>query len=248
MSPIAAIERLQAEMEPYFPIKVFKDEIETRPSKTLSSANPKDEDIINVLGVNDDSRLFEEDKSYIEAFKNQKIRVAGFGGQGVLMAGVTLAQLGMENGLDVTWLPSYGPEMRGGTANCHVVLSNKEVGTPLVESPNVLIAMNSPSLDEFLPQVEKGGLVVVNSSIVEKKVSRDDVKAIYVPMTEIAESLGLRAAANMVAVTAYLTFSGVMKMDQLKKMIETSFKKKELIPKNMEVIDKAHEYVKQNCL
>ncbi len=248
LSPSDAIDRLQSQMETYFPLKVFKDDTETRSPKRLASALPKDEDIINILGVNDETVLFKKDEGFIKNFKDQRVRVAGFGGQGVLMAGVTLAQLGMETGLNVTWLPSYGPEMRGGTANCHVVISNKPVGTPLVELPNVLIAMNSPSLDEFLPIVEKGGLVVVNSSIVTKKIERTDVKAVYVPMTDIAESLGLRAASNMVAVTAYLAFTGVMKLDQLKKMLEVGFKKKDLLAKNMEVIDKAYEYVKINCL
>lgn len=149
----------------------------------------------------------------------------------------------MAHNLNVTWLPSYGPEMRGGTANCHVVMSNKKVGTPVVEKPNALIAMNTPSYDNFEPTLVPGSLVIVNSSIVERKAKRDDVTTLYIPVTDIATELGVKAAQNMAAVSAYLTYSGIMDIENLITLIKTNFKKKNLVDKNIEVIKKAHEYV-----
>lgn len=248
MTPLDAIQRVKDEMVPYFPVKNFKDEIENRTPKPVKTNLPDSNDIIKVLGVDKDEKIFEEDKPFIEKFPIQKIRIAGFGGQGVLLAGTTLGYLGMELGLKATWLPSYGPEMRGGTANCHVVLSNKEVGSPLVEKADVLIAMNEPSLGEFSETVNKNGLVIVNSSLTENKCLRGDVKTLYVPMTQIAELCGLKAAANMVGITAYLAYTGIIDIDKLSALIKTNFKKKELASKNIEVINKAYAYVKENYL
>jgi 2-oxoglutarate ferredoxin oxidoreductase subunit gamma len=193
--------------------------------------------------MNEVSDIFTPEDSFISNFKDQSIKIAGFGGQGVLMAGSTLSYLAMELGLEVTWLPSYGPEMRGGTANCSVNIANHEIGTPVVEKPNVLIAMNGPSLHTFEKTVAPGGLIVVNSSVTDDKVSRDDVKAIYVPMNDIAEGVGLRAATNMAALTAYLATTGVFKVDDLKRFMEKKFKKPELLGKNFEIMDKTVEFL-----
>ncbi len=134
----------------------------------------------------------------------QGVVFAGFGGQGILLSGKVLARAGMQEGLEVTWLPSYGPEMRGGTANCTVVLSDKPIGAPIVDAPWALVAMNEPSLDRFEPQLAEGGRVVINSSLVNRAVKRSDLTAIPVPVTELAVSLDMPRAANMVALGALL--------------------------------------------
>jgi len=126
------------------------------------------------------------------------ILLAGFGGQGILFTGKVAAYGGMIDGKEVSWLPSYGPEMRGGTANCSVCVSDSPIGSPLVTAPDVLIAMNLPSLEKFERTVVPGGLIMVDSSIVEKKVGRKDVKAIYLPATRLASDNGLKGLANMV--------------------------------------------------
>ncbi|NMB28513.1 MAG: 2-oxoacid:ferredoxin oxidoreductase subunit gamma [Clostridiaceae bacterium] len=147
-----------------------------------------------------------------------EIIVAGFGGQGVMSIGTTMAETAMAQGLNVSWLPSYGPEMRGGTANCNVVIADTEIISPIVLEPSELIAMNQPSLDKFEPAVKPGGLILVNESIVERKVQRDDVRAIYVPSLEIASELGNMRVANMamlgayIEATKYLTFETVVDM------------------------------------
>ncbi|MCK5882706.1 MAG: 2-oxoacid:acceptor oxidoreductase family protein [Bacteriovoracaceae bacterium] len=246
MTPVDAIKRLEEEVIPYFPLANFKDDTDDRPAKLQKTGIVKAEDIIRVLGVDKDERIFPLDENFINNFPNQNIKVAGFGGQGVLMAGTTLGSLGMELGLKTTWLPSYGPEMRGGTANCNVCISKDEIGSPIVESPDVLIAMNEPSMHNFGPEVKKGGLIIANSSVIQNAYKRDDVTIINVPMTEIADECGVKAAANMAAVTAYMSYTGVIDLETLKTLIKTNFKKKNLIDKNIEVIEAAEKYIVEN--
>ena len=123
---------------------------------------------------------------------------AGFGGQGLLFSGKVLAYKGLIEEKNVSWLPSYGPEMRGGTANCSVIVSDDPVGAPIVLNPDVLVAMNVPSLDKFEAQVKPGGTILVDSSLIERKVARDDVKVYYVPATKLAGENGFPTLANMI--------------------------------------------------
>lgn len=143
----------------------------------------------------------------------RSIVIAGFGGQGVILAGKILAQAGMDHGLEVTWLPSYGPEMRGGTANCTVILSEDPVGSPIVDEPTALIAMNRPSLDKFEPVLAAGAAVVVNSSLVERIANRDDLDARYVPLNDLAATAGNSRSINMVALGAYLKATGALPLE-----------------------------------
>ena len=122
------------------------------------------------------------------------ILLAGFGGQGILFTGKVIAYAGLMEDMEVSWLPSYGPEMRGGTANCSVCLSDNKIGSPLVTNPDVLVAMNLPSLEKFENDVVPGGLIIIDSSIIDKKVEREDVKVIYIPASEIAEKAGMSRA------------------------------------------------------
>src|SRR5512144_1680254 len=117
---------------------------------------------------------------------------AGFGGQGVLFAGQILAFAGMDAGKEVTWMPSYGPEMRGGTANCTVIIADEEIGSPLVRNPQAVIAMNLPSLDKYETTIRPGGVLVVNESIVNRAITRADIRAVLISGNEIAEALGDR--------------------------------------------------------
>ena len=125
---------------------------------------------------------------------------AGFGGQGILFSGKLLAYKGLMEDKNVSWLPSYGPEMRGGTANCSVIISDTPVGSPIVSKPDVLIAMNLPSLDLFENSVKEGGMIFVDSSLIERKVNRTDVKVFYIPATKIASDNNIPKLANMIIV------------------------------------------------
>lgn len=243
MSSPDAVKWVKDVMEEYFPVENFKDLIKERPPKPKPKPLASSDEIIKVLGLTGEEKLFDADPEFLENFPEQRLRIAGFGGQGVLMAGTTLCMLGMNKDLSTCWLPSYGPAIRGGTANCHVVLSNSSIGSPVVDKPNVLIAMNLPSLDSFEDIVTPGGLIIVNSSIVERKVKRDDVESLYIPMTRIAEDQGLRRASNMVALTAYISYTKLMSIDELIILFEANFKKKELIRKNVEIIRATHQYI-----
>lgn len=132
--------------------------------------------------------------------KNLNMVFAGFGGQGVLFAGKVAAYAGLIENKEISWLPSYGPEMRGGTANCSVCISDEPIGSPLVTNPNVLVAMNLPSLDKFINAVEPGGVVIIDSSLIDKKVERNDVTVYYVPSSSLAEENGLKGLSNMILV------------------------------------------------
>lgn len=141
---------------------------------------------------------------------------AGFGGQGVMLAGKLLAQAGVDHGLEVTWLPSYGPEMRGGTANCTVLLSGEPIGSPVVDNPTALVAMNLPSLDRFEKTVAEEGIIVVNSSLITRPVERGDVQALPVPANDIAVSLGSPQVANMVVLGAVVKATGIIPFELIK--------------------------------
>jgi 2-oxoisovalerate ferredoxin oxidoreductase beta subunit len=246
MSPLESIDWITEALEKNFPLGVYKDVEAERVERNHADFKVEPNKVRALLGMDDESKIFATDKNFIENFKDQNIKIAGFGGQGVLMGGSTIAYLAMEMGLEVTWLPSYGPEMRGGTANCSVNISKNEIGTPVVEYPNILVAMNTPSLHAFIDTVTPGGLVIVNSSVINEKVTRPDVKAIYVPMNEIAESVDLRAATNMAAVAAYMSYAGVFEIDNLKTFMKHKFKKPDLLDKNFKIIDKTVEHLKAN--
>ena len=153
----------------------------------------------------------------------KEIIISGFGGQGGLAIGKNLAEAGMAEGLNVTWAPSYGPEMRGGTANCSVVLSDKPVGSPVFAHPTELIALNEPSLAKFEAGVVPGGMVFVNSDVVTDKVSRDDLTAYYIPCSKIADEVGNPKVSNMVMLGAYVAATGILKQETIEEMIRKMF-------------------------
>ena len=176
----------------------------------------------------------------------RSVVISGFGGQGVILAGKILAQAGMNHGLEVTWLPSYGPEMRGGTANCTVVLSDEPVGSPIVDEPTAVVALNRPSLDKFEPIVAAGGAVVVNASLIERHVTRDDIDAHYVRVNDIALEAGSARAINMVALGAYLKATGIVPLEVVKstmtQMLEESGKAK-FVPLNEQALERGYDAV-----
>lgn len=159
----------------------------------------------------------------------KEIIIAGFGGQGVLLIGRMLAYAGMMEGKEVSWLPSYGPEMRGGTANCTVVISDKPVGSPVVKSPDILMVLNRPSLDKFEPFVKKNGLLIINSSLIDRKSERNDIDVLYVPANDIAIKCGSPKAANMVALGALIGKTDLLKIESVEETIKETFSEKEKI-------------------
>lgn len=171
---------------------------------------------------------------------------AGFGGQGVLLMGQLLAYAGMLEDKEVSWLPSYGPEMRGGTANCSVVISDEPVASPVVTKASAVVAMNRPSLDKFEDAVLPGGMLFINSSIIDKKPERTDIKVYYVPCNEIAEELGNGRVANMVMLGAYIELTKCVDIESVLDALlhKLGEKKAHLIPLNREALNRGAESVR----
>ncbi|MGB9790888.1 MAG: 2-oxoacid:acceptor oxidoreductase family protein [Thermotoga caldifontis] len=171
--------------------------------------------------------------------------LAGFGGQGVMLMGQTLAQAGMIEGKNVTWFPSYGPEMRGGTANCTVVISDEPVASPIVDTPDVVVAMNIPSLLKFEPRLKKGGFLFLNSSVIDRKASRNDIKVIEVPANEIAEKVGNLKVANMVVLGAIVAVTKCVKVESVVSALQYKLGEKgsSLLKLNLEAIEAGIRHV-----
>lgn len=175
----------------------------------------------------------------------EEIIVAGFGGQGVLRLGQLISYAGMIDGKEVSWLPSYGPEMRGGTANCNVMYSDSPIGSPIVTRATALITLNGPATEKFADVVKPGGDIFVNSSIVEKKIERSDVNTFYIPANEIAIKLGNVRIVNMVMLGAYLKRTNLFSLDIAEKALRHVLgpSKEKLIPINMEAMAEGAKYV-----
>jgi len=173
----------------------------------------------------------------------ENIIMAGFGGQGVLFIGRLLAYAAMKEGRNVTWIPSYGPEMRGGTANCTVVVSEEVIGSPVITSPHALIVMNNPSLDAFEPRLKTGGLLIINSSLITRGIRRNDITVVKAPANKIAFEIGNDRAANMVLLGAYISRTKVVTkgniLEALKKVLGE--KKKQLFEMNKTAFEKGIE-------
>jgi len=177
----------------------------------------------------------------------KEIIIAGFGGQGVLFAGQVLAYAAMDLGKEVTWIPSYGPEMRGGTANCTVVIADEEIGSPLVQNPPAAIALNLPSYDKYEPLIQEGGVLVVNASMVDRHAKREDITTIYVHANEIAEEIGDRKLTNMVVVGALLAKLPEISLEAVEAALKAHLPERhhKLLPKNYEALKRGYEEAKK---
>ena len=173
-----------------------------------------------------------------------EIILSGFGGQGIMFAGQIISYAAMDSGKEVTWIPSYGPEMRGGTANCTVVIADEEIGSPVVKKPDLALAMNLPSLDKYEPLVKPGGALVINASMVDRAAKRTDITTVAIPCTEIAEEIGNPRLANMVAIGALLACTDVLTLADLETALNNHMpgRHKHLLPKNVEALKKGAEY------
>lgn len=175
---------------------------------------------------------------------NKEILIAGFGGQGILFSGKFLAYEGLIDGKEVSWLPSYGPEMRGGTANCSIIISDNKVGSPIVDKPDALIAMNAPSFDKYITEVKSGGQVFVDSSLIEAKTDREDIEAYYIPATKMAAEEGLTGLANMIILGLFIKKSGIVPDENIEKAMRkvVSAKKEKLFELNMKAISLGYNF------
>jgi 2-oxoisovalerate ferredoxin oxidoreductase beta subunit len=226
MSPVDAQKWVRDVMEKTYPLGVFRDHTAEAQPRCAPEPPPSLDRIPEILGLGDGITLNswwsenlgnprvepEASRAGPAAFSevDLRVRVAGFGGQGVLLAGEVLAEAGLDAGLEVSWLPSYGPEMRSGTSNCHIRLSHEPIDSPLVTSPNILLAMNEPSLKKFAATVQPGGWILYNGDAIPEDCKRDDVHALAFPFTQVADKLGEPRVANMVILGTLLEITGVL--------------------------------------
>ncbi len=178
------------------------------------------------------------------------IVVAGFGGQGVLLAGQLLAYAGMDAGRHVTWIPSYGPEMRGGTAHCTVIISDEPIGSPVVARPDVVIALNQPSFVKYKPLLKEGGLLVGNGNLVTAVSSRSDIETLFVPLNELAEKHGSNKMVNVTAVGALLARRPVLSLEVVAQALRDHLpaRKAHLLEQNLLVLQAGHDFAMQGAL
>lgn len=171
---------------------------------------------------------------------------AGFGGQGALFAGQILAFAGMDAGKDVTWMPSYGPEMRGGTANCQVIIADEEIGSPLSLNPKAVVAMNLPSFDKYEPMVAVDGVLIVNASLVNRGLKRDDIKGVLIPANEMAESLGNQRLTNMIMLGALLQELPVLPLDAVEIALDNHLpeRHRKLLSANIDALRRGAAFVR----
>jgi 2-oxoisovalerate ferredoxin oxidoreductase beta subunit len=203
MSPVDAQHWVRDVMEKTYPLAVLRDRTKEVQPKPARESEPALEEIPRILGVIDEGTV-EPSDAQAQGCVDLQVRVAGFGGQGVLLLGEVLAEAGLHAGMEVSWLPSYGPEMRSGTSNCHVRLAREPIDSPLVVHPDVLVAMNEPSLHKFCASVRPGGWIFYNGDTVPKECEREDVHMLARPFTHVADELGDGRAGNMVILGALL--------------------------------------------
>jgi len=224
--PVEARRWVLDKMIPTFPLNVFRD----RRPEIPAGNEPPQRPVADVLGITPKAEARDVSKpKHAHHFKDVKIKIAGFGGQGVLLLGQLLIEMGMREGLEVSWLPSYGPEMRSGSAHCHVCLSKERIGSPLISHPDVLVAMNEYSLRKFVHEVASGGVILYNGASLPADFSAPDVQVVSIPASEIADKLGSTKATNIVMMGALLEETECLAPGTALSVLEDKVKKLNLL-------------------
>ncbi|MDD4600574.1 Pyruvate synthase subunit PorC [bioreactor metagenome] len=174
--------------------------------------------------------------------------MSGFGGQGIMLMGQLMTYAGMIEEKNVSWIPSYGPEMRGGTAYCSVIVSDEPIGAPMVSEPNIVVAMNLPSLHKFEPVIHPGGALIINSSLIDQEAKRTDIKIFKIPANDIADELGNAKVTNMVVLGAIVAATSCIELESVLKAFTKMFAKKPaLLEINEKALRRGAEYIQKNC-
>ena len=250
MTPVEAQHWVRDVMEKTFPLGVFRDRTKEAQPRALPEAAPALDRIPQILGVaNEDlpeGNPGVQDETAADL--NLAVRVAGFGGQGVLLLGEVLAEAGLDAGLEVSWLPSYGPEMRSGTSNCHVRLSRRVIDSPMVTKPNVLVAMNEPALRKFVKSVPAGGWILYNGEEFPADCEQPGVQVLARPFTEIADALGNARAGNMVMLGALLEMTGVLRDVNIDAALKRLVKNPRWTELNRRALERGRELMRESRL
>src|SRR5215469_11273069 len=237
--PVDARHWVAEKLIPTFPLNVFRD----RKPEAYSNVEPPQRTLSDVLEISAKDESFTKFANHSHHFRNYTIKIAGFGGQGVLLLGQLLTEMGMREGLEVSWLPSYGPEMRSGSAHCHVCLSKERIGSPLVSHPQVLIAMNEHSLRKFALSVAPGGIIFYNRDSPPKDFTAPDARIICLPASEIADRLGSAKVANVVIMGALLEETECLVSDTAMKVLEAKVKNPALLELDRKALNAGRLYI-----
>ncbi len=242
MQPLEAQTYVREEMAKVFGVASARDRSKTALARPEHPEPPPIDELPRILGLSgaDDLELSSAEPMPLQHL-DMRIKVAGFGGQGVLMLGEVLAEAGLDAGYEVSWLPSYGPEMRSGTSNCHVRLASKTIDSPLVSRPNLLLAMNEPSLRKFLPAMETGGLALYNGPEIPADCARADVRMVARPFTEIADRLGAPKVANMAMLGALLEATGLLEEERVTGALRRLVKNPKLLDMDVAALARGRE-------
>jgi len=243
MDPVTSRDWLMEEMTKVFPLGVLKDEAENLDERCWDRVSD-DFEPARVNKYLDTLKSAVGDTEKVDLTSNLQCKFAGFGGQGILTLGLFLSQVGMRAGLEVSWIPAYGPEMRGGTANCSVNVSNQRIGTPLVDHPNVLVVMNQPSLDAFEQEVVDGGTIIVDTTVVESRPDSDRLNVVLIPASDIADEVGTAKVANVVVLGALVAATDAFTPEFVESTLRAVIKKKSLVDMNMEAFRRGYDHVK----
>ena len=248
MSPVKSMEWVKENMLPLYPLGVYRDKgeearITTRPVPIMDPAA-----VWEKLGISAEADVDFKRGDVSEEYRKMSIRVAGFGGQGIMVTGQALASVALEYGYNVSWLPSYGPEMRGGTANCSVNIQDGTIGAAEAVKPGMLLAMNRQSLEKFEASVVPGGTLIYNSTLIDIEPSRTDIRVFAVPITGMADELGDTRVQSIVNVGVYAAVTGMFNVDHVIELLPKLFKgkKQEVIDLNAKAVKAGFDYVKAN--
>ncbi len=235
-TPIDACKWIDEIVSKNYPLGILKDEVENRKPLKRSLRKPSFDEILKVINVS-----YEEEKKLSPKdllFENIYLKTSGFGGQGVLSLGLFIADFAMKKGYEVTWLPSYGPEMRGGTANCSVVISKEPIPSPIFDNPNILIAMNTPSIQKFGPAVPENGIIIYNSSLIQSIPQNLKTKNIYaLEMTDIAKEIGNIKVSNTIGLGLFAKITGMFSLDELKTFMKSYFQSDKIYELNCKALE-----------
>ncbi len=241
MTPVEAQRWVKETMEKTFPLGVFRDHTREAQPRPAAKPAPALEELPRILEIdNEDGRAGETVVVPNARNVDLRVRVAGFGGQGVLLLGEMLAEAGLEAGLEVSWLPSYGPEMRSGTSNCQVRIASEEIDSPLVPVPNVLIAMNEPSLRKFDGSVRPGGWVIYNGETFPEDCKRADVQVLALPFSQLANELGDPRMANMIMLGVLLEITQNLPQASIDTALRRLVKKPKLVELGQQALERGH--------
>jgi 2-oxoisovalerate ferredoxin oxidoreductase beta subunit len=244
MNPVEAQTFVREEMAATFGVANYRDRTKQASARPEAPPPPALEDLPRILGLSNGQPIGALATPTREL--DLRIKVAGFGGQGVLMLGEVLAEAGLESGYEVSWLPSYGPEMRSGTSNCHVRVADRPIDSPLVSRPNVLLAMNEPSLRKFLPSVETGGVVLYNGPALPEDCARPGVRIVARSFTQLADALGDSKVGNIVMLGALIETTSVLDEEQVTAALRRLVKSDRWFDLDVVALERGREEVRKS--